>query len=286
MGLKKIVKKGINLLGYEIKKIDRVSKSDKYLYREYPARSLDKKYFLNIGAGDFFHKYWTNVDYASKWYSKQQKTSFINYNIMSKKPLPLQNDSIELVYSSHVIEHVTDNAVENLFSEIYRVLKHDGGVRITCPDSLLFYHTLVNKDLAFWNWRHTWFTGRLSSGVSDITEVTLYDYIVREVATPRCRFYRYKKDPIEPREVENIFTTASYSDFYNHLTGKLEFDPEAPGDHINWWDETKIINCLQKAGFKNVYSSRAKESLFAPLRNGYKFDTTAPHMSLYIEAKK
>ena len=283
---KKYFIKIINLLGYDIKKIDIDKANDDFLYLNFPKESLDKKLFLNIGAGNFHHKYWTNVDYDSEWYSNRQKESFINYNIMSMQPLPLQNDSIELAYSSHVIEHVTNSAAENLFSEIYRVLKPGGGVRITCPDSQLFYNTLVNKDFAFWNWRHQWFTGKLSSGLSDISEVTLYDYVLREVATPRCRFYKCKKDSIEPLEVENIFTTASYSDFFNYLTSKLEFDPEAPGDHINWWDETKTIAFLQKAGFKKVYSSRAKQSLFAPLRNVYKFDTTAPHMSLYVEARK
>ena len=166
------------------------------------------------------------------------------------------------------------------------MLKPGGGARITCPDSSLFYQSLLDKDLSFWSWRHTWFTGRLASGISDISEVTLYDYIVREVSTPCCRFYRHKKYSMEPQEVESIFTTASYSDFYNNLTGKLKFDPETPGDHINWWDEAKIMAFLKKAGFKKVYSSRAKQSLFAPLRNEYKFDITAPHISLYVEARK
>jgi SAM-dependent methyltransferase len=286
MILRKIIKKIVNLLGYEITRKMVDGSNDEYLYLKYSKRSLAEKIFLNIGAGDFYHKYWTNVDYVSDWYSKSQKYHFVNYNIMSMKPLPFKDNSIELVYNSHVIEHVTNCAVNYLLLEIYRILKPGGGVRITCPDAQLLYKSLSNQDLSFWNWRYEWFTGKLSSGISDISEVTIYDYIVREIATPSCRFYKYKKSSIEPQKVENIFTTVSYNNFFNYLTSKLEFDSERPGDHINWWDEAKIMSYLQKAGFKNVYSSRAKQSLFTPLRNVNKFDTTAPLMSLYVEAKK
>ncbi|MCK4358964.1 MAG: class I SAM-dependent methyltransferase [Candidatus Cloacimonetes bacterium] len=286
MTLRKIIKKTVNLMGYDITRNIANVNNDEYLYLKYTKRSIAKKLFLNIGAGSFYHKHWTNVDYSSDWYSKHQKEHFINYNIMSKKPLPFEDNSIELAYSSHVFEHVKNDAVQSLLSELYRVLKQGGGIRITCPDSLLFYQSLLNQDLSFWNWRHTWFTGSLSSGISDISAVTIYDYIVREIATPFCRFYKYKKWSIEPQEVENIFTTEPYTDFFNYFTSKLEFDSDRPGDHINWWDEAKIIDFLHNAGFKKVYPSRANQSLFAPLRNVNKFDTTAPHISLFVEARK
>ena len=273
-------------MGYDIRRNIVDDNSDEYLYLEYPKRSLADKLFLNIGAGSFYHRHWTNVDYASDWYSKHQKENFVNYNIMDKKPLPFENNSIELAYSSHVIEHVKNDSVQNLLSEIYRVIKPGGGVRITCPDSFLFYQSLLNQDISFWNWRHGWFTGVWSTLKSDINTVTISDYILREIATPRCRFYKYKKASTAPQEVEKIFKTKSYADFFDYFTDKLEFDSDTPGDHINWWDETKIMSFLRSAGFKKVYSSRANQSLFAPLRNVNKFDTTAPQMSLYVDARK
>jgi len=46
------------------------------------------------------------------------------------KELPIENDSAEVVYSSHTVEHITDEAAQKMFNESYRILKKGGILRI------------------------------------------------------------------------------------------------------------------------------------------------------------
>ena len=61
------------------------------------------------------------MDYGSEQYAKVQK-NFIELNLMEKPKFPFENESIELIYSSHSIEHVNDTAVENFIGEAFRIL--------------------------------------------------------------------------------------------------------------------------------------------------------------------
>ena len=45
------------------------------LYKNlYSESILDNKPFFNIGAGNFYHPYWTNVDYSSDHYKNKNSS--------------------------------------------------------------------------------------------------------------------------------------------------------------------------------------------------------------------
>lgn len=46
--------------------------------------------------------------------------------------------SVDVVFSSHNIEHLYAHEVEVALAEFHHVLKPDGFVLLTCPDLLLF----------------------------------------------------------------------------------------------------------------------------------------------------
>jgi predicted SAM-dependent methyltransferase len=50
------------------------------------------------------------------------------------RPLPLPDASFAYVFGEHVIEHVSEGAGERLLSELYRVLRPGGVLRLTTPD--------------------------------------------------------------------------------------------------------------------------------------------------------
>lgn len=81
---------------------------------------------LNIGCGSRFHSAWTNIDFFA--YSKEVK----KVNIL--KGLPFENESMDVIYSSHLFEHLTKQQTNNLLNECKRVLKKNGIIRITVPD--------------------------------------------------------------------------------------------------------------------------------------------------------
>lgn len=53
-------------------------------------------------------------------------------NILGK--IPLKNNSMQVVYSSHVIEHLDRTEVSKFLSESFRILEHRGIFRLVTPD--------------------------------------------------------------------------------------------------------------------------------------------------------
>jgi SAM-dependent methyltransferase len=260
---------------------------DQGRYERYTKGRLQDRPFINVGAGKFSHPYWTNVDYASDWYGGIQPAGFVNYDLTRLEPLPFDDGALELVYTSHTIEHVGDAEAQNLFSEAHRVLRPGGGLRITCPDSLLLFRSYRWQLLEYWRWRFKWFRGPLSRSAG-LDDVTLEDFLVSEIATAKCRHYVgcIEHAVLEPEEIKAKCSELVRVRFLDWLVEGLEFRPEFPGDHINWWDEQKLIAALKRVGFRDVYASRRGQSLFSPMTNPELFDTTHPFNSLYVEARR
>lgn len=253
------------------------------LYRRWSPEELRERPFINIGAGDFSHPYWRNVDYGSSWYAAAQRAGFVEYDLTACAPLPFETASVAIAYTSHTIEHVDDRAVANVLRECHRVLRPGGALRITCPDAELLYRTLTLGARDWWRWRARWFTGKLSDAPS-LDAVTLEDYLVREVATARCRFYVHRKEAWPPERVRALADELPCDELLAALTDGLAFDPERPGDHINAWTEAKLTRALREAGFTRIYRSGRGQSLFPPMTDGDRFDRTQPTNSLYVEA--
>lgn len=81
---------------------------------------------LNIGCGPTFHPDWINLDIASS------NPSVLAVNINCG--LPFLADTLDVCYSSHVLEHLDRHAAQNLINECMRVLKKNGAIRLVVPD--------------------------------------------------------------------------------------------------------------------------------------------------------
>jgi predicted SAM-dependent methyltransferase len=82
--------------------------------------------YLNLGCGNIYHKDWINIDYTSN-------SSFVKeHNILSG--IPFDNDTIDFVYHSHILEHLSKKQGEKFILECYRVLKKEGVIRVVIPD--------------------------------------------------------------------------------------------------------------------------------------------------------
>lgn len=273
--VKNLINKFLNKYGY---KILRTESNDLQDYMElYPSDDVINKKFYNIGAGTFQHKVWTNVDFESDWYSSNKID--INYDLLSMSPLPIPDSSANIIYTSHTIEHISNEATQHLFNQSYRVLKPGGVIRITCPDIDLLYNILINNDRKF-------FKNEINT--CEVENISLKQLFLYEFASQASILHPDSNNILNDIEFDKIF---SHLDFESALDKclancNMETQRKYPGNHINWFNKNKLFRMLKSAGFTNVYDSRYGQSLEHVLRNILYFDTTHPERSLYVEARK
>ena len=111
--------------------------------------NIHKKLKLNLGCGDKTPEGWVNVDYAlGAWLFKipcfaifNKKFKLFNIKWSEKiflhdlrEKLPWEDNSVDVIYSSHTLEHLFLCEAKTLLQECYRVLKPNGIIRIVVPD--------------------------------------------------------------------------------------------------------------------------------------------------------
>jgi predicted SAM-dependent methyltransferase len=126
---------------------------------------MSKLPYLNLGCGLTFHKEWTNIDFVSS------SEHVIAHNLLLGIPLP--DNSCEVVYHSHMLEHLPGKKAAVFIKECFRVLKPGSTIRIAVPD----LEAIVNN-----------YTKYLNESISDVsgaeekyewTMLELYDQTVR-----------------------------------------------------------------------------------------------------------
>ena len=81
---------------------------------------------LNLGCGHRFHSAWINVDIVP------QHPSVLRADI--SRAIPFPDRHFDVVYHSHVIEHLRVDDVDRFLRECRRVLKPGGIIRVATPD--------------------------------------------------------------------------------------------------------------------------------------------------------
>lgn len=62
-----------------------------------------------------------------------------------RKRLPFDSESIDFIYSSHLIEHLRKDEAEKLLTECFRVLKRGGLIRLSTPDLELIARNYIKE---------------------------------------------------------------------------------------------------------------------------------------------
>ncbi len=140
--------------------------------------------YLNLGCGNRYVESaaWLNVDFAVR------HPGVLAIDL--RKKLPFGENSFDLVYHSHVLEHFTCAEAKRLLDECYRVLKPGGIIRIVVPD----LENIVREYLHILD--------EIRSGVADARSkydwimLELYDQVVRQ--TPGGMMLQYLQQPEIP----------------------------------------------------------------------------------------
>jgi predicted SAM-dependent methyltransferase len=96
---------------------------------------------INLGSyKDMFYYGWLNCDILDLTeFASSQAYSFIHMD--ATKPFPWKDEAVDLVFTSHLIEHFTRDEGRGFLKECYRVMKPGGVIRISVPNT-----RLITKD--------------------------------------------------------------------------------------------------------------------------------------------
>lgn len=94
----------------------------------------DNKLKLNIGSHIMmFHNGWVNMDILPlQQFAVSEGYKFLQHD--STQAMPFANESVDLIYSSHFVEHLTYDEAKAFFIECKRVMKPDATMRVIVPD--------------------------------------------------------------------------------------------------------------------------------------------------------
>ena len=95
---------------------------------------------LHLGCGEKYIEGFIHVDLL--------EFDHIDYKTSIDKLYFAADDSIDLIYASHLLEHVGRHEFKNVLAEWYRALKPSGVLRIAVPDfEALISHYCINHNL-------------------------------------------------------------------------------------------------------------------------------------------
>lgn len=121
---------------------------------------------LNVGCGRRLHMDWVNLDV------NPSSPEVHKYNVLEGIPFP--GETFDVVYHSHVLEHVAKNKALTFMKECFRVLKPRGIIRVVVPDLeaiTRLYLKALEKSLEAdrqWQYNYEWL------------KLEMYDQTVRE----------------------------------------------------------------------------------------------------------
>jgi len=141
-----------------------------------------------------------------------------------RKGIPLGDRSADVVYHSHVLEHVDRDAVPGFFAEIRRVLKPGGIHRVVVPDLERYARDYLAS---------------LDRGLTDMGARRDHDSRVSEMLLQMVRREAHGTSMQRPlrRRVENV------------VLG----DARKRGETHMWmWDRVNLPQALEEAGFHDV----------------------------------
>lgn len=196
---------------------------------------------------------------------RKNKLKNLPNNIMVydlSKGIPFEDNSVDVVYHSHLLEHIDRSKVQSFLNEVKRVLKPNGIHRIVVPD---FYFLCSN------------YMKNFELSLNDEKYQKLEDDFIADILEQSVRKEAYGTSIQKPliRIIENI------------LLG----DARKRGETHQWmYDKFNLSSILEEVGFKEIqvksYNSSEIDNWekykldIDDDQNEYKFG------SLYIESRK
>lgn len=254
---------------------------------------------LNLGCGSRYHKDWINIDFVSN------NKDILAYDLL--KGIPCRDNTFDVVYHSHLIEHFPKENAVNFIKECYRVLKPGGIIRIATPnleEIVKNYTKYLNRSLKndkIAEFKYDWtmiemydqcvrnFTGGEMGKIYSTGNIPNTDFVYERVG---IRVERKTKQEIKiyhsKIDIKNwILKLILGKEFKNYEIGKFRLNGEV---HQWMYDRFSLKRLLILNKFRNVKICQARESR-VPNWFSYNLDTNSDGTvykpdSIFIEAVK
>jgi SAM-dependent methyltransferase len=247
----------------------------------------EPKTFVNIGAGDFYKENWFSLDADTEHFRERHAEArrngrFIEHEITLEKQMPFDDNSVDLFYCSHVLEHFPQSTGEHLLEDVSRCLKPGGLIRIAVPDAALAFRAVRRSQFDYFAWNKVMNVGR--DNVDAVDHLILLLCGRKSVLLDDPFFSAEQKIAIKERVRDLLDKEAPMVEVLNFIVEGAD-DLVNYTNHVNWFDEEKLLNMLA-ALFTEAWRSSRNASLCVEMQNRELFDRTHPQMSLYVEAIK
>lgn len=247
---------------------------------------------INLGCGSKFHPDWTNIDFVSS------HPDVIAHNLNSG--IPFENESFDVAYSSHVLEHFTKSNAVYFLKECFRVLKKGGIIRIVVPDlEMICRLYLENLDKAArgdkssadrYQWMKIELLDQIARNESG-GEMLKYwkqnpmpaeDFVIERMGAEAKGFIEYFKknpdmpNPSEPEKTETGFIrniknyiikkmikgSSQFFEMNSELQKTIDIGKFRLSGEIHQWmyDRYSLSLLLSEAGFREIRVLKAAES--------------------------
>jgi len=250
---------------------------------------------LNLGCGSRYNKDWINIDFVSN------NKDILAFNLL--KGIPYKDDTFDVVYHSHLLEHFSKKDAVGFIKECYRVLKSGGVIRIATPnleEIVKNYTKYLNQSLQndkTAEFKYDWtmiemydqcvrnFTGGEMGKIYSTGNIPNPDFVYERVG---IRIERKSCLPKTKVNIKNRILKFIFREkFKIYEIGKFRLSGET---HQWMYDRFSLKRLLVQNRFKDVKICQARESR-VPNWNSYSLDTNPDGTvykpdSIFIEAVK
>ena len=278
--------------------------------------------YLNLGCGQRFHSFWTNINFVSNG------NGVIAHNL--KHGIPFPDEFFDVVYHSHVLEHFPKAEAESFIKECCRVLRPQGILRVVVPDleqiARTYLHCLEQASMGAkeWDQNYQWIllemydqTVRNQMGGEMINFLSRQNLSNQEFVVKRCGVEiqniiltaQKQRSALEPpneslikKLVKRIYRLLRYPDYRRQAILKLILSPTEieslkigqfrQGGEVHQWmyDHYLLSILLKNCGLDGITKRTAYES-YIPNWTSFNLDTEPDASvykpdSIYMEAVK
>lgn len=224
---------------------------------------------INIGGGSNFNEFsWLNYDVNSilSPFKFDENTSF-----------PNKDNSINIVYTSHTLEHFSDKVVHKVLNEINRVLISGGSLLIIIPDYDFIIKKWREKDLNFfYNTQELgfdkhlkfWKNKNISDNLDNRAAFMFCSYWNSEFENRFRAFQSKKNNEYHPKVfwgppnydsevIKSILLENSPKKIVDYLREMvIKKNSDYIFCHQNAWSKEELISLVINCGFKLIESDK------------------------------